>query len=284
MILVTGGTSHTGCRVVRLLVERGHKVRCLVRTPRNERHLPVSKIEVVRGDLWHPETVRAAMKGIRVLVNVAHIRFAPHLIPLLKESGIGRAIFMSSTRRYTRFPCTSASQVIEGEEAIRKSGLEYTILRPTMIFGGRRDNNMTPLVNQMRRHTLFPLFGSGKNLIQPVFVRDLVEAIVYCVEHPETSGTEYTLAGAEAVSYRRALEIIAREMKIRIRLIPIPLPLCILAARIYEKISRHPRITAEQVRRFGEDKVFDIEPARKEIAFNPRSFEEGIRLKISGEV
>ena len=194
-----------------------------------------------------------------------------------------RAIFMSSTRRWTKFPCESATQVVEGEEAIRRSGLDYTILRASMIYGGPQDNNMTKLISEIRRCRIFPVFGNGRNLIQPVFVGDLVEAFVWCVEHPETAGKEWTLAGPEAIPYRRALEIIASALGKKILFVPVPISLCLFFVKIYERLVRHPRITAEQVRRFGEDKAFDIEPARREIGFAPRSFEEGIRLKLSGE-
>jgi len=283
MILVTGATSHTGSRLVKRLVERQHQVRCLVHSTKNMGCLPIGSVEIIQGDLREKNNVRIALKDVSILISVAHISFAHALIPLCREAGVTRAIFISSTRRYTKFPCESSVQVIEAEEAILRSGLNYTILRPSMIYGGPEDNNITRLVRQIRRHRIFPLFGSGANLIQPIFVWDLVEAIFYCMEHQETSGRDYTLAGPEPITYRRAVEIIATAIKKKIILLPVPLPLCILLAKIYEKMVRHPRLTAEQVRRFSEDKVFDIAPARREIAFSPRTFEEGIRLKLAGE-
>ncbi len=284
MILVTGATSHTGCRVVRRLIERGHNVRCLVRTERNEKFLPTEKIEIVQGDIRDTAVVLAALKDVNMLVNVAHIRFAHTLIPLCRDAEVTHVIFISSTRRYTKFPCVSATEVIEAEDAIRKTGLEYTILRPAMIYGGKRDNNMSKLVEQIRHHTIFPIFGSGKNLIQPLFVWDLVSAILYCVEHPATARKEYTLAGPEAITYRQALDAIARLTNRKIHFVPIPLWLCVAGVKIYERCTQRPRITAEQVRRFGEDKTFDIEDARRDLGFAPRSFEEGIKLKLSGDV
>ncbi|MCX6999447.1 MAG: NAD(P)H-binding protein [Candidatus Sumerlaeota bacterium] len=283
MILVTGATSHTGSRLVKRLVERQQQVRCLVHSPQNTGCLPVGGVEIIQGDLREESHVCIALKNISILISVAHISFAPALIPLCREAGVNRVIFMSSTRRYTKFPCESSAQVIEAEEAILRSGLNYTILRPSMIYGGPEDNNITRLVRQIRRHRIFPLFGSGANLIQPVFVWDLVEAIFYCVEHQETSGKDYTLAGPEPITYRRAVEIIAAALEKKIILVPVPLSLCILLAGIYKKMVRRPRLTAEQVRRFGEDKVFDITLARREIGFSPRPFEEGIRLKLAGE-
>jgi uncharacterized protein YbjT (DUF2867 family) len=284
MILVTGATGHTGSYLVRRLVESGRQVRCLVRTPGHDGYLPQNGEEIVRGDFSSPETIRASLDHADALVNVAHIRFAHALIPLCKETGVRRALFMSSTRRYTRYPCTSATEVIEGEEAVRKSGLDYTILRPSMIYGGPRDNNMTKLVSQLRSRRIFPLFGNGKNLIQPVFVLDLVDALIHCLEHPDTIGREYILAGPLPMTYRQCLDIIARQLNKKPLFIPVPLGLCVFAARLYEKMTNKPRVTAEQVQRFGEDKAFDIEPAKREIGFAPRSFEEGIRMKLAGEV
>lgn len=284
MILVTGATGHTGSRLVKKLVETGHKVRCLVRTPRNAGYLPGEGIEIVYGDLKHEEKVRKALKGINILFHAAHIRFASDIIPIAKNQGVNRALFMSSTRRYTKFACESADAVIKGEDYIKKSGMDYTILRPTMIYGGARDNNMTKLVNHLGRFRIFPIFGNGKNLIQPVFVWDLVEAMVYCVDHPETAKKEFTLAGPEPLTYRGALEIIAGQLNRKVFLLPVPLFLCSAVCRIYEKCVSRPRITSDQVRRFGENKAFDISKAREEIAFSPRSFKEGIRLKIAGEV
>ena len=259
-------------------------MRCLVRTARNEKHLPVDKVEIARGDLRHPDSVRKSLNGVDVLVNAAHIRFSHSIIPLCAEAGIRRSVFLSSTRRYTMFPCPSQTQVLEGEDAIRSSGLDYTILRPAMIYGGPRDNNITRLVNQIRKTSLFPLFGDGSNLIQPIFVEDLVDAVLFCLKNNQTIGKEYTLAGPEPISYRQAVEIIAAETGRKIKFIPISLGLCLFLTRIYQTAVRKPKITVEQVRRFGEDKNFDIETAKEELGFRPRSFEEGIRKKIAGKV
>jgi nucleoside-diphosphate-sugar epimerase len=283
MILVTGATSHTGSRLVQRLVGLNYQVRCLVHNPRHAGNLPLEKVEIAQGDIQNEEQVIAALKDVDILVNIAHIKFAPALLPLCRKTGVRRALFMSSTRRYTKFPCETSRQVIDSEEAIRHGGLDYTILRPSMIYGGPQDNNITKLVDQIKRHKFFPLFGDGSNLIQPVFVWDLVDALLYCVAHPETAGREYTIAGPEPITYRQIVEIIAGALGRKIIFVPVPLPLCLFMAGIYEKIASKPRVTSEQVRRFGEDKAFDIGAARREIGFSPRSFEEGIRLKINGE-
>ncbi|MBN1901054.1 NAD(P)H-binding protein [Candidatus Sumerlaeota bacterium] len=284
MILVTGATSHTGSYLIPHLIDKDYSVRCLVRTQMNEVFIPKEKVQIARGDLEHPETVVRALNGVDTLVHVAHIRFASDIVPLCRQAGVSRAIFISSTRRFTKFPCESATQVIEGEDVIRKSGLRYTLLRPSMIYGGSRDNNMTKLVEQIRRHSIFPLFGKGDNLFQPVFVFDLVKAIIDCLENDRTINREYTLAGSEPFSYRDCVKTIALALNRKIHLVPLPLGLCLFLARIYEKTTRKPRFTAEQIQRFGEDKVFDIQPARDDFGFDPRPFSEGIRMKIAGEL
>jgi len=282
MILVTGATGHTGSRLVKNLLDQGRRVRCLLHDERNRSRIPAGA-EIVSGDLQEPDVLSAALHSVATFINIAHIRFAPALIPILEREGIRRALFMSSTRRFTRFPCPSADQVIRGEEAIRNSSLDYTIIRPSMIYGGPNDNNMTKLVNHLRRWPVFPVFGNGRNLIQPVFVHDLVRVFAHCLERPETIRREYTIAGPEPITYREALSVIARALNRSVLFVPVPISLCMPLVRVYEAVSTKPRVTQEQVRRFGEYKVFDITPARRELDFSPVSFEEGIRLKLAGE-
>ena len=83
------------------------------------------------------------------------------------------------------------------------AGVRWTILRSAMIFGGPEDNNLARVAAAVRRWRVFPMFGPGRNLVQPVFVWDLVEALVACLERPEAAGRCYTIAGPEAMTYSR---------------------------------------------------------------------------------
>jgi uncharacterized protein YbjT (DUF2867 family) len=282
LIAVTGASGHTGYRLVGDLVAKGETVRAVTRDPAV---LPLElrrKVEICRADLTREDEAREAVRGAAAVLALTHIRHAPLIIAAMKAEGIQRVVFTSSTRRFTRFPEETARAVIAGEDAVRASGLDWTILRPSMIYGGYHDNNLVHLVHWLRRFPVHPLPGGGRMLWQPVFTWDVIAAIEAAMERPETAGKEYTLAGPEPVSYRQMVMTILRLLKRRCLLVPVPISLLRFAARIAESVSARPRIRMDQIRRLEEDKVFDITEARRDLGFSPRSFEEGIRRKLSG--
>lgn len=284
MILVTGGSGHTGQRLVTRLLEQGRQVRVLTRQP-VRMHIDLRRrIQVMRGDLTNPAEAREAAAGCEAVFSLSHVGFAPHVVAAMQTEGVRRGIFMSSTRRFTRFPEETARRVIAGEDAVRASGLDWTIVRASMIYGSHHDNNLAHLVNFLARYPVHPLIGGGTMLWQPVFVWDVVQALTAALERPETIGREFTIAGPEPVSYRRMVETILRQMGRRRLLVPVPFGLARLAVRLYGSVSAHPRVRMDQIDRLQEDKVFDISEAREALGFAPVSFEEGIRRKLARQV
>ncbi|GAB4310727.1 MAG: NAD(P)H-binding protein [Candidatus Sumerlaeia bacterium] len=290
MIFVTGGTSHTGRRVVRCLLARApdEEVRCLVRdaaraaagglAPSNG--CPLTLIE---GDIEAPDTYAGAMRGARAVINVAHIRYGPQLADLCLSLGVGRLVCLSSTRRYTRWPDEAAHQVIAAETALERMDLDWTILRATMIYGGPEDNNIEKLVQLIRRWHVILLPGGGRNLVQPVFVGDLAETVVAVVSLSTSFRRAYTLAGPEPMSYRTMLQQIAAALGRRIILVPVPIGPAVAAALAAQTLGLPWPATPDQIRRLGEDKAFDISQARRDLGFSPRSFQEGLRAKLEGK-
>jgi uncharacterized protein YbjT (DUF2867 family) len=282
VILVTGATGHTGRRLVQRLVELGRPVRILTRDPAK---LPIQlrrKIEVFRASIDETARVADALSGCKAVIALTHIKFAPQIVAAMHAASVHHAIFMSSTRRFTRFPEETARQVIVGEEAVRTSGLDYTIIRPSMIYGGRQDNNLEHLVASLRRWPVHPLVAGGKMKWQPVFTWDVVQALVEALDRPETIGREYTIAGPEPITYREMVRTILREAKLRRLLFPIPFGLAKAAVNLVHRFSATPRIRPDQIDRLREDKIFDISDARRDLGFNPIPFADGIRRKLEG--
>jgi uncharacterized protein YbjT (DUF2867 family) len=277
MILITGGTGNTGSRVARRLVERGRNIRCLARTPDHRRFLP-EEVEILDGDIEKDTVLDKALSGAEACLHLAHIRHAPRIIEACRRAGVERLICLSSTRRFTRFDCESARAVVDGESAVEASGVKWTILRPTMIYGGERDNNIARLTRHFRRTGLFPLVRGGRQLVQPVFTDDVAGAVVAALERPVSIGRAYTLAGPEPLTFRHVLETVAAAANRRPLFVPTPYPLALAGAWALERLFRRPPATVEQVRRFLEDKAFEIAPARADLDFKPVAFEEGLRV------
>lgn len=281
-VLVTGATGHTGSRLVRALVESGRPVRILSREPARLDLTLRRQVEVVRGDLTDPATAQRAVTGAGAVIAVTHIKLAPAIIAAMQTAGVRRGIFMSSTRRYTRFVEETARQVMAGEAAVEASGLDWTIIRPTMIYGGKHDRNLQPLLEQLTRTPVFPLPAGGKMLWQPVFTWDVVAALMAALDRPQTIGHAYTIAGPQPITYREMLETLIRAAGLKTRLLPVPLAPLGPLVKFYERNTKNPRVRHDQILRLQENKDFSIEEARRDLGFDPISFEEGIRRKIAG--
>lgn len=282
-ILVTGASGHTGKRLVKHLCDLGVEVKALSRFPETIPLETRRRIQVIRVGLENEQQVVEAMRGCSAVVAMTHIKFAELVIDRMKTAGVQRGVFTSSTRRFTKFPEETARQVIAGEATVEASGLDYTILRPSMIYGGREDNNMEHIAQALRTYPVFPLVGGGKMLWQPVFTLDVVAAIDSALRRDETIGKSITLAGPGPISYRDMVETIARAVHKKPILLPVPMGLASLVVCVMEKMSANPRVRIDQIHRLQEDKVFDIGPARELLDWQPRSFENGIALKVRKE-
>src|SRR5690606_22103048 len=142
--------------------------------------------EVAKGDCARRWTLWEAAEDCQAIVSCAHIRYAEVLVQACMRVGVQRLVCVSSTRRYSHVACPTVGEVLAGEAAVVESELEWTIIRPTMIFGGERDRNISRIMRWIRRRQWIPVFGSGAAEIQPVFVEDVVSAIVESLRRPET--------------------------------------------------------------------------------------------------
>jgi nucleoside-diphosphate-sugar epimerase len=283
-VFVTGGTGFTGSYVVPLLLKNGYEVRCLYRL-RSDRSSPLRaqpQIEWVPGDLADPQALSASMRRMDVLVNVASLGFghADSIVRAAKNAGISRAVFVSTTAIFTQLNAKSKQIRLAAENAIETSGLKYTILRPTMIYGSPRDRNMWRLIRFMHYSPIIPVFGDGNYQQQPIYVGDVAQAIVSCLCNDQTVGKSYNIAGKYPLTYNQVIDTIARQMNRHVWKIHIPSAPVVSLLKFLERLRIPSLIKAEQVLRLNENKNFSYEEAAKDFGFRPLSFEEGIWLEL----
>ena len=288
-ILLTGATGHTGQRVAQRLLERGAHLRCLLHTPSHRARLPDSpKVEIIEGSAGSPRDLARAAEGLSTVVHLAHIRFAPALVEALSERVLpARFIVLSSTRLFSSFETPLREAVRRGEKEVMAapSHIQWTILRPSMIFGGPGDRNIERLARFMRRSPVLPIFGSGANLVQPLFVWDLVDAIVACLERPATVGGVYTLAGPEPMAYRDMVRAVAYASGSRRPfIVRLPLKPSLRFVKALRRIWPGSPLNPEMVERFAEDRSFDISLARRDLGFAPTPFDLALERKFRREV
>jgi uncharacterized protein YbjT (DUF2867 family) len=268
VILLVGGTGFLGSFVAACVAERRPAV--LVRPTSDVSVLPHG-LELRRGDLR--DTL--PLEGISTLIYCASMGFGqiPSLIEQLERSGVKRAVFISTTAIFTRLPSPSRALRLEAEAAVQNSQLEWTILRPTMIYGTARDRNISRLLKFLRRSPVFPLCGNA--LWQPIYVEDLADAVVAALDSTVTHRKTYIVAGAEPLRFSELVKTAARAIRRDIQLIPVPVKAAVLAARITRIV------TPEQIRRLAEDKAFSYADAAHDFNFAPRSFATGVQLEAA---
>lgn len=279
-LLITGGSGFLGRRVVPIAVDRGHDVVALVRSDRAAHIVNAFGAGVVHADLDDPASADSAFSAADAdaLVNLASLGFghAPTIVAAAEEAGISRAVFVSTTAVATSLPAPSKRVRLDAEARIRASALRWTILRPTMIYGGPDDRNLSRLLAVLRRTPVLPVPGGGRRLQQPVHVGDIAAAVLDVLDHQVTIGACYDIAGPEPMTFAELLRAAGRAVGSTPHLVPIPLAASIAAARGYERVSRRPRIKAEQLLRLAEDKSFSVAPATGAFGYSPRTFCSGI--------
>ena len=278
MILVTGATGYTGPFVVEALIRAGAHVRALVREESRARPILKMGADFVIGDLENERSVANTLDGVEAVLAVSHIRHAPTLVRACKDRGVTRTIFFSSARSASTVPSPSVDEVLEGESAVFGSDLQFTLLRPTMIYGPGNDRNVAFIRGYIDSHRFLPVFGSGERLQQPVFVRDVADAVSKIVFEERTIGKSYFLAGPNPITYTGMIDPITAASKRTIVKVYLPVRMSAWAIGCYERLSSAPRITSEMVRRFDEEKTFDISDAQRDFGYDPVPFEEGFRL------
>ena len=282
-VFVTGATGFTGSRVVPLLLKSGYEVRCLYRVSSDRSFLTDSNIEWVLGNISDANSLSTAMQGSGALVNIASLGFghADSIISAAQNAGIKRAIFISTTAIFTQLNAPSKKVRVAAELAIETSGLKYTILRPTMIYGSNRDRNMWRLIRFMRYSPIIPIFGDGKYLQQPIYVDDVAQAVVSCLDSDKTIGKSSNIAGKHPLTYNQVIDTIAIQMNKRIWKIHVPSKPVVALLGIFERVRIPSPIKAEQVLRLNENKDFSYAEAQKDFGFSPLSSEEGVRLELT---
>lgn len=282
-VLVTGGTGFTGSRLIPLLLQNGIEVRALTRPTSDRSPLSALRVEWVTGDLSNAESLTAALRGVDALVNIASLGFghADSILRSAKEAGVKRGIFIGTTAIFTQLNAGSKSIRLAAEEAIQASGLDYTILRPTMIYGSKRDRNMWRLIRLLRITPIMPIFGDGESLQQPIFFDDVAQAVLLVLQNKITIGKSYNIAGKAPLTYNQIIDTVANVLGKRVWKLHLPYMPIVRTLQFTERIKLRLPIKAEQVLRLNEDKAFSYEDAQRDFGFSPRSFEAGIKTEIS---
>jgi uncharacterized protein YbjT (DUF2867 family) len=278
-VLVSGGTGLLGQGALRLLKDSGdHEIRCFVR-----RTSPIERLEdleLAYGDTGDEGSVVRALSGMDAFLHIAGIQYAPQVLSAMRRAGVERLVVISSTSVHSRFEYRSGPRV-RMEALVRESGLSWTVARPSMIYGSELDHNIHHLLRFLDRSPVFPVFGSGENLWQPVYHEDCAKGVYEALVRPAAVGQSYDLPGAEPLTYLELVKTAAYSLGRKPRIVRLPLEPVRRTLVAAEKLRLPLPIESEQVLRLREDKAYPYDKAERELDYAPRSFREGIALEVA---
>jgi len=281
MLLITGITGLTGRFLINALREAGYSdsIRCLIREHSDISWITDKNIEFVNGDVTSVKSLIRACQGAKEVIHLVNIRSSPEVIEACKVNDINRLIIVSTTGIFSKHQQYS-SEYKRLENIIMNCGLDYTIIRPTMIYGNHQDKNIHKLVKIVYRYKIIPVVGKGYGLMQPIYAKDLATVIAQAYVNNNSIGKAYNVAGKTAIRFCDIMAIIAKNLEVDRIFINVPYRMALLGGYLGQAIGSS-LINVERVHRLQEDKVFDYEEASRDLGFSPISFEEGIELEIA---
>jgi NADH dehydrogenase len=296
-VLVTGGTGFVGRDVVRQLHAAGHRIRILVRRPDSPVVRALGALFDARpcvGNVLDPAALPAALAGAGAVIHLvgiisefgrntfenAHTCATANVIAAARQAGARRYLQMSALGTRPGAASRYHQTKWAAEEAVRGSGLAWTILRPSLIYGP--EDHFVNLFARMSRWSPFlPVMGAGRGRLQPVSVEATAECFVRSLTEPRCEGQTLDVCGRDRLTFVELLRTILSVLGRRRLLVHLPLPLARLQARVFEFIfpsllGRAAPLNRDQLLMLQEDNVGDPGPAAALFGLAPERFRDGI--------
>jgi NADH dehydrogenase len=288
-VFISGGTGFVGASLPTALA--GRPIRLLVRDRSKHASRASVDVELVEGDVTRPEALTDALTGCEAVISLAAIieetggatfdsvirQGNVNLVEAAKRAGIKRFLLMSAmgVRHDPTFPYFDAKW--QAEEAVKASGIPWTIFRPSVIFGPG-DGFVNTLADLVRKAPIVPVVGSGQTKFQPVFVDEVAASFARALDDPATVGQTFELGGPEIFTYEQLLDVIAAKVGKRRRKVHMPVGLMKAVVKLAKPLPKalRPPVTEEQLRMLAVDSRTDDSATARLIGRAPLRLADGI--------
>jgi NADH dehydrogenase len=290
MILVTGGTGAMGNVLVRMLHQRGDKVRvlCMPGDPFVSRVKDYSA-DIRYADIANREQCQGVCDGVAAVLHLAavivsndetdfrkiNVEGTRTIIEEAKKARVGQFIYVSSASVVYPRPTSYSLSKQEAEDIVKKSGLAYTIARPTLVYGARGGQEFDMYLAYLARFPVVPFIGGGGSLKRPVYVDDVNDGLLAMCGNEKALRKTYNLSGGEAISIvdfsRLCLQLLGHRHK---PIVYVPVWLCKAMAAAMGLVMNDPPLTRQVIAGITQDANLDPADAMNDLGYAPKKVSE----------
>jgi len=293
-IAIAGGTGFIGKVIIKKLVKAGHHVVALIRPGSLLKIASFSGTESSYIYYDPPSPITKVLDGCEAVINLVGIiketketsfEFAHHLIPMLLVKaaqivGIKRFLHISALGTAGNLDTEYMETKRLGENVVKSSGLDYTIFRPSVVFG-QEDKFVNFIAKVIKFSPIFPVIGDGKYRLQPISVDDVAEGFVRSIDKPRTIGKTYDVAGLDKYTFDEMLDIIGLMLgKNKVRKFHQPVGLVKFKARLYGCFLPIP-ITVDMINMLLAENISNDFSFLSDLDITPINFAEGIKKYLT---
>jgi NADH dehydrogenase len=304
-VLVTGATGFVGREVVRQLHKAGHSIRILARISNSPRvHEAISRwgAESHPGDVLDAASLEGAVNGIEAVVHLVgiisevgastfenvHTLATGNIVTAAQQGGAKRLLHMSALGTRPNAASRYHQTKWAAEELVRHSGLDFTIFRPSLIYGPQ-DQFINLFARMIRFSPVVPLLGNPCARFEPVPVEVVATAFARSLGEPKSIGQAYDLCGPEALTLSEIVDRIQAVLERRRLKLQVPLGLARCQAAFLEFVFRRllrkaSPLNRDQLLMLQEDNVGNPQPANELFALKPALLQERIARYLGSEM
>ncbi len=293
-VFITGGSGFVGREIIQQLVTKKHSVRALVRKP--DALKDFVDIETIVGDTTQSETLRDQLTGCDAVIhlvgiirefpgrgitfNQLHVESTNNILRATEEQGIKRYLQMSANGTRENAVTSYHKTKWEAEQLVRQSKLDWTIFRPSLIFGPE-DQFVNMLAQLIKTLPIVPVMGDGQYQLQPVSVIDVAAGFVTALDKLEAIGKTYQCCGPQAFSFDQGLDLIAQALGqvAGTRKLHQPLWLMKPVVALLQSIPLFP-MTSDQLQMLLEGNICNDDSWKNDFALELHEFSSSIRTYL----
>lgn len=290
MILVTGGSGFVGNHLIPELVRQGFSVNCLVLNEKEAEKVKALGVGATIGNVADASSIKGSAKDAEAIIHMVailrergkatfeavNVKGTENMLKEAKDASVKRFIHMGILGANPNPKYRYLHSKWKAMQKVGKSGLEYTIFKPSVMFGKGagfteallRSINMFPFIA--------PVAGSGKTMLQPIWVGDVVSCLIEAVKGKCLNET-CEIGGPEQLTYKEMMQVVMEASSIKKPKVHIPIPLMRPAVILMEKLSSNPPITKDELDALGLDNLTEIDAVQKQFGFMPMDIKEGLK-------